>query len=107
MGPPHGDSDKSEAIEMPSTNQRGVTSYSHPDAAAQYPPHLFPDQTFTIHDSWILGPHDELLLWVPPANRSILLTPSSRSRTMGVAHPTELDFKNFKCGMEWMQCREP
>jgi hypothetical protein len=84
-----------------------VISYSHPNAAAQYPPHLFPNQTFTIRDGWILGPDDELLLWVPPANRSDLLTPSSRSRIMGVAHPTELDFSNFKCGMEWMQCREP
>ena len=96
-----------KAIETLSTNQRGVISYSHPNATAQYPPHLFPDQTFTIRNGWILGPDDELLLWVPPANCSDLLTPSSRSRIMGVAHPTELDFSNFKCGMEWIQCREP
>ena len=105
------DSGKSEAhtlddmaIEAP-INQRGVISYSHPNATAQYPPHLFPNPKFTIHDGWILGPEDELLLWVPSANRTNLLTPSSKSRIMGVPHPTELDFSNFKCGMEWMQCR--
>ena len=114
MGPAHDNSNKSEplsldgkAIETPRANQHGVILYSHPDATAQYPSHLFPNQTFTIRDGWILGPNDELLLWVPPANRSDLLTPSSRSRIMGVAHPTELDFSNFKCGMEWMRCREP
>ena len=65
-----------KAIETLFTNQSGLISYSHPNAAVQYPPHLFPNQTFKIHDGWILGPNDELLLWVPPANRCILLTPS-------------------------------
>ena len=63
-------------IEAPPTNQRGVISYSHPNATAQYPPHLFHNPKFTIRDGWILGPDDELLLWVPPANRTDLLTPS-------------------------------
>ena len=114
MNQARGDSGKSKAhtldgmaIEAPPTNQSGVISCSHPNATAQYPPHLFPNQTFTTPDGWILGPNDELLLWVPPANRSDLLTPSSRSRIMGVANPTKLDFSNFKCGMEWMQCRGP
>ena len=101
MGPDSGTSGAhtldDKAIETPSTNQRGVISYSHPIATAQYPPHLFPNQTLTIHDGWILGPNDKLLLWVPPANRPDLLTPSSRSRIMGVAHPTELDPSNPKC----------
>jgi WD40 repeat protein len=112
MGRAHGDSHKSKAytvddmaiVAPPAVNQHRVISYSHPDAATQYPLHLFPNQTFTIRDGWILGPNDELLLWVPPAHRSDLLTPSSKSHIMGVTHPTELDFSNFKCGTEWMQC---
>ena len=78
---------------------------THCDIAAQYPPHLFPYSTFNIQDGWILGPNDELLLWVSPADRSALLDP--RSRVIGLTHITELDFSNFKCGTEWMQCREP
>ena len=52
-------------------------------------------------------PDGELLLWVPPANRTDLLSPSSRSRILGVPSPTELDFSDFKCGTEWTHCREP
>ena len=77
-----------------------------PDITTQYPPHLFPSQTFDMQDGWILGPNKELLLWVPGINRSNLYTPSSRSHILGVP-PTELDFRDFKCGTEWTQCREP
>jgi hypothetical protein len=66
-----------------------------------------PTRPSKYEDGWILGPNDELLLWVPPANRSGLLDPFPRSRVMGLTHITELDFSNFKCGTEWMQCREP
>ena len=60
-----------------------------------------------MRDGWILGPNGELLLWVPPMNRTDLLHPHSRSRILGVPSPTELDFSNFKCGTEWTQCWEP
>jgi WD40 repeat protein len=95
------------AIRAPSAKGNCTISHPHPNVAVQYPPCLFPLQTFNIRDGWILGPDDELLLWVPLANRADLLTPSSRSRILGVEHPTELDFSNFKCGTEWTQCREP
>ena len=97
----------SAVIRKSSTGTSGVTSYPRRDIAAQYPPHLFPYPTFNIQDGWILGPNDELILWVPPANRLGLLDPFPRRRVMGLTHITELDFSNFKCGTEWMQCREP
>jgi WD40 repeat protein len=95
------------AIRAPSAKGNCTISHPRPNIAVQYPPHLFPHQTFEMQDGWIMGPDDELLLWVPPANRADLLSPSSRSRILGVDHPTELDFSNFKCGTEWTQCREP
>jgi hypothetical protein len=94
------------AIRALSAEGNRTISHPRPNVAVQYPPHLFPHRTFEIQDGWILGPKDELLLWAPPANRVDLLTPSSRSRILGV-HPTELDFSNFKCGTEWSQCRKP
>jgi WD40 repeat protein len=96
---------KGTATGSPAANSNDV--YPHPDTAVQYPPNLFPKKTFEMRDGWILGPDKELLLWVPPVNRSGLVYPSSRSRVMGVTHITELDFSNFKCGTEWTQCREP
>ena len=104
---PAAQSPDSAVLGKPSTGTGGVTACSRRDIATQYPPHLFPYPTFKIQDGWILGPNDELLLWVPPANRPGLLDPFPRSRVMGPTHITELDFSNFKCWMEWMQCREP
>ena len=110
----HGDSAKPAAqspdnavIRKPSTSINSAISHPCRDIAAQYPLYLFPYPTFDIQDGWILGPNDELLLWVPPVNRSGLLDPFPTSRVMGPTHITELDFSNFKCGTEWMQCREP
>ena len=80
--------------------------YPRPDATAQYPSHLFPSQTFKMRDGWILGPNDELLLWVPSSNRTGLVHPPWYCWQIG-AHITELDFRNFKCGTEWAQCHEP
>ena len=94
-------------IAMPSAKGHNTILYPRTNLATQYPPHLFPHQTFEIRRGWILGPNKELILWVPPANRTDLLSPNSRSRILGVAHPTELDFSNFKCGTEWAQCHEP
>ena len=104
---PAAHSPENAMIRKPPAGTSGVTLYPHSDIAAQYPPHLFPYPTFNIQDGWILGPNDELLLWVPPANRLGLLDPFPRSRVLGHPLITELDFSNFKCGAEWMQCREP
>ena len=101
---PAAESPDSVVIRRPSTNTNSATSYPHRDIAPQYPPHLFPYPTLNIQDGWVLGPNDEPLLWVPLANRSGLL--NQRSRVLGFTHITELDFSNFKCGTEWMQCRE-
>ena len=101
----YNDSAKPAAPSPDSVVINSATSYPRREIATQYPPHLFPHPTFKIRDGWILGPNDEPLLWVPPANQSGLLNPTSR--VMGLTHITELDFSNFKCGTEWMQCREP
>ena len=106
MGPDSGTSGAhtldDKAHGTPPTNQSGMISYSHLDAAAQYPPHLFPDHTFTIRDGdgSILGPEDELLLWVPPANRSDLLTPSSRSRISCPSYRARLQQFQTRDGMD-------
>ena len=94
------------AVETPSVKENSPMSRPHADVATQYPHYLFPYHTFNIHDGWILGPNEVLLLWVPPANHVDLLSSSSRSHILGVIHPTELDFSNFKCGTEWAQCHE-
>ena len=73
------------------------------DLSIQYPVHLSPPKPFQIKDGWILGPNQELVLWIPPENRAALSTPHSCI----IASPfrcTELDFRNFKCGPEWMDC---
>lgn len=107
--------DNSAKLDVPSPGNTAVETSPvtenctmlHPDADVntQYPHHLFPPQTFNIRDGWILGPNEELLLRVPPANRTDPLSPDSRSRILG-AHPTKLYFSNFNCGTEWAQCHE-
>lgn len=78
-------------IRSSSTDKKSVISHLRDNIAAKYPPHLFPLQTFRMQDGWIIGPNNELFLWVPPVNRSGLSHPSARSRIMGNTHITELD----------------
>lgn len=57
-----------------------------------------------MKDGWILGPNGELILWIPPANRAVLLHPSHHILS-SPSELTELDFQNFKCGTTWSQYR--
>lgn len=114
IGQAHGSSPKFNALSFddtpigtPSAEGNGATSHLCRDITTQYPAHLFPLQTFNIKDGWIVGPNDKLLLWVPPANHPGLQSPASKNCVMGVTQITELDFRNFCCGTEWMRCREP
>jgi len=74
--------------------------------ALQYPVHLFPlpPSPFQLDDGWILGPNDELILWVPPAYRASLEHP--HCHIVGNPNITQIDFQHFKCGTEWAQCQE-
>src|SRR6202040_186538 len=67
----------------------------------QYPVHLFPlpPSPFRLDDGWILGPHDELILWVPAAYRASLEHP--HCHIMGTPNNTQIDFQHLKCGNEW------
>lgn len=54
-------------------------------------------------DGWIRGPDGELYLWVPPAHRLGMLYPNN-SLVIG-AHSTELDFRDFRCGENWVDVK--
>jgi WD40 repeat protein len=82
----------------------GAATPTESALGVQYPRTLFPLQSFRLKDGWILGPNDELVIWVPSANREALCHPGCR--VISSVHPiTELDFEAFKCGSEWSQCR--
>ena len=49
-------------------------------------------------DGWIVGPKEQLILWLPFGLRSGCLA--------HVNAINQLDFRGFKCGTEWMQCRK-
>lgn len=58
----------------------------------------FPREALRIdEDGWLLGPHDELILWIPFELRNSA-TFSQREAI------NNIDFRNFKCGIEWTQC---
>ena len=77
---------RTASIGSPAANANDAPPYPRSDPL-QYPPHLFPKQTFKMRDGWILGPNDELLLWVPPVNRTGLVF-ALGSRVMGVVTPS-------------------
>ena len=50
-------------------------------------------------DGWIVGPKQELILWLPLGLRNGL-----RFTDLDVIN--RVDFRGFKCGTEWVQCRK-
>jgi len=56
-------------------------------------------------DGWVLGPHSELLFWVPPALRPGLWWPSNTA-VIG-AYGTRLDLRRFAHGEDWIRCKDP
>ena len=63
---------------------------------ANFPPYETPELT---EDGWIVGPNHELILWLPFGLRDSL-----RFADLDVIN--QVDFRGFKCGNEWMQCRK-
>ena len=49
-------------------------------------------------DGWIVGPQNELTLWLPFGLRDCCIT------DFDVIN--QVDFRGFKCGTEWIQCRK-
>jgi hypothetical protein len=70
-----------------------------------YPDHLFQltPHSFQLDDGWILGPSDELILWVPAAYHASLEYPHHRI----LGNATRIDFQHLRCGKEWVRCHEP
>lgn len=70
----------------------------------QYPTSLFGSYRFNLkQDGWIRGSSGELLLWIPHEHRVGLRGPGVRELGAPI---TELSFEHFKCGTEWMECRQ-
>ena len=64
-----------------------------------YPANLPPCETLKLtKDGWIVGPKEELILWLPFGLRSGCLA--------HVDAINQIDFRGFKCGTEWTQCRK-
>jgi hypothetical protein len=63
------------------------------------------DVGFDQQSGWILGPCNELILWIPPHHRYGLHLP--RTITNCGVKPTELDLSQFVHGHSWMKCYTP
>ena len=64
------------------------------------PANLPPCKTLKLKkDGWIAGPKEELILWLPLGLRNSL-----HFSDFDVIN--QFDYKGFKCGAEWMQCRK-
>ncbi|KAH9834918.1 uncharacterized protein C8Q71DRAFT_859264 [Rhodofomes roseus] len=53
-------------------------------------------------DGWIIGPHEELFLWIPPDYRTGLLW--ARTTAVMGAHRVHLDLRQFAHGSTWTEC---
>lgn len=67
---------------------------------------LSPNATRHLRDGWIVGPNDELVLWVPPSQRAGL----ADLRQLGVLgnpkdHVTKLNLEHMVCGTDWELCQ--
>lgn len=74
----------------------------------KYSPQRAPSGELILKDGWIVGSADELLLWVPPVHRTHLGKEpewGADSRPWTIDPTIVLDFRSFKCGKEWTQCR--
>ena len=56
-----------------------------------------------LDGGWMCGTQSELLLWVPPENRTGLWSP--RNTAVIGQRTTKLDFRRFVHGVDWEQCR--
>ena len=64
-----------------------------------YPANLLAcEPTKLTEDGWIVGPKEELILWLPFGLRNRCLADFDLMN--------QIDFREFKCGTEWMQCRK-
>lgn len=70
------------------------SSIQHKLLASTFPPR---EALHLSEDGWILGPNNELLLWLPEGLRCIV--PLSERGIID-----NIDFTNFKCGTEWSDC---
>jgi hypothetical protein len=62
--------------------------------------------TFTsFTNGWVLGPHSELLFWVPPENR-VNFTLFPRALAVLGQPWTKLDLNQYVHGISWQKCQK-
>ena len=67
--------------------------------SSPYPANLLACEPMKLNkDGWIVGPKEELILWLPFGLRNPCSTDSHVVN--------QIDFRGFKCGTEWVQCRK-
>lgn len=74
----------------------------------KYSPQRAPSGELILKDGWIVGSADELLLWVPPVLQTRLGNREYGAvdrRPFTIDPAVVLDFRSYKCGTEWTQCR--
>ncbi|KAH9834936.1 uncharacterized protein C8Q71DRAFT_132694 [Rhodofomes roseus] len=54
-------------------------------------------------DGWIVGPHKELFLWIPPDYRTGLVWRRMTAIIIGI-HSVRLDLRDFAHGSTWTEC---
>ena len=60
---------------------------------------------FTFKEGWVMGPHDELVVWIPPEYCAGLWWPRN-SQVIGRCR-VYLDLNQFVHGMDWTKCYTP
>ena len=67
----------------------------------------YPD-VWNLQDGWVIGPYQELLLWIPPIHREGLCDDRIVHLIGKINHVvTVLNFDHFISGSDWTRCREP
>ncbi|EJD08012.1 WD40 repeat-like protein [Fomitiporia mediterranea MF3/22] len=89
------DNDPSEGLTNIPRTIRGETSTTLPDE------YTTPNWTMS-NDGWIIGERGELLIWIPPDQRTSVLRPHNIA-IPGAPFTTRLDFANAPIGTKWTE----
>lgn len=87
---------KSEGL---SSDEKKVLDY----ALAAWDKALFSMDSEISVDGWLLGPHGELLFWVPEGRRQSLWRPCLMH--ISAKNITRLNFDSFVHGSRWTECK--
>lgn len=65
---------------------------------------LYSTGTEINREGWMLGPHEELILWIPENRREAFWAPCMTH--IAAKAFTKLNFDNFVHGIRWTECKE-